>query len=110
MKQYRIDELRPRDYEKLKTYLEDTYGPAELGAIHWIPIPSDCLTETQAAHSDCQPFYFALELQPSELACELLVRTRQRIRCDCIAYASLEQRNWIIDLVDAIFDELGLKC
>lgn len=36
MKQYVIDELRPEDYIKLKSYLESAYGPAELENIFWV--------------------------------------------------------------------------
>ncbi|MEJ2475367.1 MAG: hypothetical protein P8Y74_15975 [Desulfobacterales bacterium] len=43
------------------------------------------------------------------MACELLVRTRQRVRCSCIAYATRPQRNWIIQMLDDIFDELNIQ-
>jgi hypothetical protein len=43
------------------------------------------------------------------MACELLVRTRQRVRCSCIAYATRPQRNWIIQMLDEIFDELNIQ-
>ena len=58
--------------------------------------------------NQCKPFYFALELSPDKLACELLIRSKNRIRCDCISYADQDQRNWIIRKMDAMFDTLGL--
>ena len=100
MKQYVIDELRVGDSDKLKTHLEQRFGPADLGDIFWIPIDSKVSSETQTSHTGCKPHYFALELRDSSLACELLVRTRNRIRCDCIGYATRVQRNWIIKLID----------
>jgi hypothetical protein len=38
MKQYVIDELRPEDHNKIKKYLDETYGSAEIGGIYWVPI------------------------------------------------------------------------
>lgn len=109
MKQYVIDELRPADYQKLKAFLDDKLGTAEFGGVYWIPLDTDQLGVTQTEHESCQPFHFALELEPTRLSCELLVRTRQRIRCDCIAYASEKQRNWIIGYLDDTLEELSIS-
>jgi len=109
MKQYFIDELRPTDYEKLKSSLDERFGPPNLGGVYWIPLEPKHLSDMQAAHGDCQPFYFAVELQERSMACELLVRTRQRVRCSCIAYATRSQRNWVIQVFDDIFDELNIQ-
>ena len=46
---------------------------------------------------------------PDRLVCELLVRTGNRVRCSCITYANRQQREWLIDTVDAILDKLGVK-
>ncbi len=108
MKQYVIDELRLEDYDKLNEHLVQRFGPADLGGVFWIPIDSGHLTETQDSHADCKPFYFAVELQESTLSCELLVRTRDRIRCDCIAYANRTQRNWIVKVIDGVFEQLDI--
>jgi hypothetical protein len=108
MKQYRIDELRPRDYEDVKVYLEDHYGTSHMEGVYWIPLDTDLLDDVQAAHSDCQPFYFAAVLEPTVLSFELLIRTRNRVRCDCIHYANEAQREYIIALADAIFEELKI--
>lgn len=109
MKQYVIDELRYNDYEKLKAYMENQYGAAGVMGIFWIPLDESLLTDTQKAHSECLPMFFALELEPAKLSCELLVRTKNRVRCDCIQYATKEQRNWLIDYIDRLFVELEIK-
>jgi hypothetical protein len=109
MKQYVIDELRPADYEKLGSYLNDAYGPASLGGIYWIPMDPGMLTDVQNEHSDCHPHYVAVELDHNRLACELLVRTKKRLRCRCIDYATGKQRTWLIELIDHIFNQLGIK-
>lgn len=108
MKQYVIDQLRLDDHYKIKRYLEDTCGPAEMGEIYWLPLAAEVLNEIQLAHVDCRPFYVAIELQEDRLAVEMLVRTKNRIRCACIGYASKDQRIWIMDTVDAIFEKLGI--
>lgn len=108
MKQYVVDELRPGDHDTLKTYLNEHLAFAGLDGLYWKAIDSTLLTREQAAHTQCAPFYFALVLTPESLSCELLARTRNRIRCDCMAYATTEQRNWIIGWVDDVFEKLGL--
>ena len=108
MKQYVIDELRPEDHNKIKQYLDETYGAAEMGAIYWVPVAANMLTEIQRAHVACQPYYFAIDLEENRLALELLVRTKNRVRCTCIGYASKDQRAWIMEAVDAIFEHLDI--
>ena len=88
--------------------MNESYGPAEMGGIYWIPLAAEMLTEIQHAHTDCQPFYFAIELEEKRLALEFLVRTKNRIRCACIGYASRDQQIWIMEAVDAIFEKLDI--
>ena len=109
MKQYVIDELRPADYNKLKTYLDERYGPPAMDGIYWIPVVADILTEIQSGHTECRPQYFAIDLDDNRLACELLVRSKNRMRCDCIHYATENQRNWLIGEIDNIFERLQIK-
>lgn len=109
MKQYVIDELRPSDYKALKTYLDKQFGPSEIEGIYWIPVATDMLTDIQAAHTECRPQYVAVDLDDKRLACEFLVRSKNRVRCDCIHYATENQRNWLIGLIDNIFERLQIK-
>ena len=108
MKQYIIDELRPEDHKALKKYLDEEFGPAAMDSIYWIPVDTDLLTDVQLQHKECRPHYLALDLGPGRIACELLVRTKNRMRCDCIQYATEQQRNWLIELVDNMFNRLGI--
>lgn len=109
MKQYVIDELRYADYEKLKGYLDERFGDSGVDRLYWIPVDEDLLEEVQKEHVDCRPHLFAIELEEDRMAIELLVRTRNRIRCDCIRYADARQRNWLMDCLDAIFEKLDIK-
>ena len=109
MKQYVVDDLRPGDFEKIKAYLDLNHVHSGVENLYWIELEREVLTENQAAHSDCQPFYFAIDVTSERLGCELLVRTKSRLRCDCMDYATEKQRNWLINLVDAMIAEIGLK-
>ena len=109
MKQYVVDQLRYHDYEKLKGFLDQGYGEADLGAVYWIPLDPDVLAPIQREHLECQPHVVAVELAETRLSMELLVRTRTRIRCNCIAYATPEQRNRLIGRVDDMLEQLGIS-
>ncbi len=109
MKQYVIDELRPADYEKIRAYLDENLDASGLDGIYWILLDQDILNNVQAEHTGCQPFYFAIDLEPTIMACELLVRSKNIIRCNCVGYATEKQRNWFIQVVDAIFEKLEIK-
>ncbi|MCD6185564.1 MAG: hypothetical protein J7K84_07235 [Deltaproteobacteria bacterium] len=108
MKQYRIDEFRLAEYPKIKKYFDDNFSFSDLGGLYWIPLDDNLLTDVQAAHAECQPFFFAVELEETSISFELLVRTKSRIRCDCIGYATEAQRNWLVRLADSIFNKLDI--
>ena len=108
MKQYVIDELRLDDYKKLKAYFDENFNSSDIDGIYWIPLEQVPLTNIQTEHTECQPFYFAIELKPDTLACELLVRTKSRVRCDCISYATEKQLSWLISFMDGIFVKLEI--
>ncbi|PIE71298.1 MAG: hypothetical protein CSA22_03265 [Deltaproteobacteria bacterium] len=109
MRQYTIDELRPGEYDILKTCLDDRYLHASIGDIYWIPVPEALLSERQARHTDCAPLVVAVHLEAERLSCEFLLRTRSAMRCDCMAYANTAQRNWIIDTIDTLFSDCGIQ-
>ncbi|MGD9210560.1 MAG: hypothetical protein PVI90_07280 [Desulfobacteraceae bacterium] len=108
MKQYIIDELRLSDYQKIKTYLDDTFETGSMEGLYWMPLDRKLWSNTQAKHPQCQPFYVALDLTETQLSCEFLIRSHNRIRCECIHYADESQRNWIIRSIDAIFKKLEI--
>ncbi len=109
MKQYLVDELRAVDYTRLKTCLDGRYAVPSHASLYWVPIEPELYSPIQKEHSGCQPFYFALELKPDRLTCELLVRSQQHIRCQCIQYATENQRNWLIRKMDGLLEQLGIS-
>ena len=108
MKQYVIDELRPADHQRIKDYLDAHFGPADMGTVYWIPLEPTIYTPDQQRHKKCHPLYLAIALTSEAVSLELLVRTKNRIRCDCIRYADQEQMRWAIGFVDAIFEKLEI--
>lgn len=108
MKQYVIDDIRYEDHARLKAALESRFDSSGVEGLFWVPLPLKLMTPVQAAHEDCHPLYFSIELQEDRLSCELLVRTRERMRCDCMGYATEAQRNWLIDLIDGLFVQLEI--
>ena len=108
MRQYRIDELRPGEYEKIKSYMDERFGSSALDDLYWVPLDESLLDDVQRTHTDCQPFYFAVELQQKSVSFELLIRAKNRVRCACIHYANWEQTTSIIGFADNMFESLGI--
>jgi len=108
MKQYIIDELRLEDYTKLNDYFKEHFEAASLPGIYRVNLTKDLLTNLQLSHDECGPFYFALELSENCVICEFLVRSENKIRCSCIAYANDLQRNWLINLIDSVLEKLEI--
>jgi len=78
------------------------------GGIYWIPIAAELLTAVQQEHRECQPLYVAVDLNPNRMACELLVRTQNQVRCNCIGYATEKQFCWLVALIDDVFNRLNI--
>jgi len=111
MKQYVIDELRIGDYEKIRAYLDMNFGHPVIGGIYWIPLDEEIHSNIQKEHGECSPFYFAVELDSEHMrmACELLIRTKSRVSCACMAYADENQRNWLVRHIDNILETLDIN-
>lgn len=108
MKQYLIDELRPDDYKKIKDYFNEAFGPQPVDGMYWIPIDPELMDSIQLEHTECQPFYYAVLLEPASISFELLIRSRNRMRCACIHYADKRQRDSIVEFADSVFERLKL--
>jgi len=96
------------DYTALKGYLDEHLETAPIGGIYWLELEADLLTPLQAAHKGCAPHVFALALEETDLSCELLVRIKNNIKCDCMGYATKEQRDWLVNWTDALLERLSI--
>jgi hypothetical protein len=109
MKQYVIDQLRETDYTQILEFLKSKAERVVLEDIFWINLPEGMYSEVQKEHKNCQPHYFAVNLTRNQVDFELLIRSQQIIRCNCICYADRKQRDYIIDFADGMLEELGIK-
>ena len=109
MKQYVLDQLRESDYEKILEFLKENADPSEFSDVFWINMPQEELTDIQKQHEQCQPFRFAVNLSLDKADFELLIRSRQALRCSCVGYADKRQRNYILDYADRMLEKLRIK-
>jgi len=109
MKQYVIDQLREKDYFDIRKYLDEKAERALLEEIYWVDLPPQLYSATQEAHKDCHPYYFAVNLKRNQVSFEWLIRSRRKLRCSCIGYATPEQRDYIIDFADRMLEELDIR-
>lgn len=109
MKQYVVDQLRESDYEKILEFLKENAEVSEFGDIFWVMLPEELYADIQRAHGQCQPFRFAVSLSLKQVDFELLIRSSQMLRCNCIGYADKRQRDYILGFADRMLDELGIR-
>ena len=69
----------------------------------------DLLDENQFGCEADQPFCFAVEVGDSWVKFELLIRSRVNFRSPHVSYASRTQRQFILEFVTSMIDELGIK-
>ncbi|GAB6058172.1 hypothetical protein [Desulfonatronum parangueonense] len=109
MRSYLIDELNSTDMQRLLPFLESQGLKASVDGMYWLQIPDDLLSPEQAQHAEeCGPFVCSLETGQDWFKVELLVRGRGKLRCSCIAYATPNQREWILDQVDETLSRLEI--
>jgi hypothetical protein len=109
MKQYVFDQLRESDYEQIHAFLAERGEKTVLEDVFRIELPKDLYTATQLEHVQCYPFYFAVNLNKKQVSFELLIRSLQLLRCSCIAYATREQRDYILHFADQMLEDLGIR-
>jgi hypothetical protein len=109
MKQYVIDQLREGDYLQIFEFLKKKADRVVMEDIFWINLPEDMYSKVQKEHESCRPFYFAIELTRNQVNFELLIRSQQIMRCNCIRYTDKKQRDHIIDFADGMLEELKIK-
>ncbi len=109
MKQYRIDELRPKDMERLIAYMDKHFEKTCLEGTYWLELPKNILTQEQAAHKDCSPHVISIVAEQDRLTCEFLIRTPKNIHCSCMGMADASQRTWIMEQMDAILEQLSIR-
>lgn len=105
MRQYLIDELDNEAVERVRTYLDSHCEKSDLDNLYWLRIPDDMLSPDQYSHSDCRPHCAGIELGDRFVNFEMLVRSRNSLKCSCIAYATPQQRQFILSFIERLTGE-----
>lgn len=95
--------------EKIEGYLKKNATGSEMEKVFWVELPKDILTEIQYSHRDCKPHVFAVELVGKSIKLELFTRSLRGLSCECQAYASQQQREFIFNYVENMINRLGIK-
>lgn len=110
MRTYTIDQLEEADIAAINARLLNMDLQAGLEGIYWLPVPKNMLTDVQQKHADkCGPYCLALEVGSNSVHMELLVRGMGRITCQCVAFASQELRNHMIEYLEGMLTDLGIS-
>jgi hypothetical protein len=105
MRQYYIDEISFLERDNIESYLKRTLKPGPIEGVYWLEVPPDLLGPEQQGHDRCGPFYLSVVLEEKSLRFEFLVRSADNMHCSCIAWATPEQRRFILDFADRLLDE-----
>ncbi|MBV5305702.1 MAG: hypothetical protein J0652_03300 [Desulfobulbaceae bacterium] len=106
MRQYLIDDLSPMERDNIDSYLKRTFRRGPMIGLYWIVLPAEMLSELQREHVEkCGPYYCGVEVEKYAVRFEMLVRSHANLHCDCIAHATPEQRQYILDLADRMLTE-----
>ena len=109
MRQFVIDDLSPMERDNIDSYLKRNLKQGPMLGLYWIVLPEEILTDIQKEHTDCSPFYFGVEVKKDAVCFEFLVRSNAHLHCDCIAHATSEQRQHVLDFLDTMLDEEHIR-
>lgn len=105
MRQIVIDELTPMERDNIDSYLKRSLQRGPMIGLYWIVLPPDLLAEAQLGHEQHGPFYLAVDLDNTSVRFEFLVRSNSNLHCTCIAHASPQQRQFVLDFIDRMVAE-----
>jgi len=108
MKAYFLDEIASEDMNKITEFLKGNAFRSTMEQIFWVKFPEDLLSPLQFQHTACQPHVFAVEVGSTWVKLEFLVRSLETMKCDCAAYCTDLQRDYIINFADRMLDQLDI--
>jgi hypothetical protein len=109
MRSYIVQEINSSDMDKVLETLGREAYKVPMDGIFWFLVPENLLSSRQKEHKDCGPHYLALETGQDWLKLELLVRCRQKLRCDCISYCTPDQREFMIEYLDQLIRNQDIR-
>ena len=111
MRTYLLEDFLPEQLERVYQRLAGMGLSGPLEGIYYLPVALDLLNDEQRGHhGECGPYIFVLEaVGETSLKLELLVRAQGKLRCSCVAYATPEQRAFIMDYMDNFLREMDIS-
>jgi hypothetical protein len=109
MRAYLVDEIDPADMGKITGYLREAAISSSMEKVYWLQIPNDLLSETQSAHTHCQPHVFAVELGRDWVKLEFFSRSLKGIGCSCQGYCTEPQTDYVIRFAHEMLKNLGIR-
>ena len=109
MKSYLIDEVHPRDMEKIEAFLNNRGKRSEIERLFWVEMPEDHLNEIQVRHRECHPHMFAVELGQGWIKAELFTRTLNDLNCPCNGYCTIRQMEYVFNFMEDMIGELDIR-
>ena len=109
MRHFIIDQLSREERKAVLGYLQKNAQTAPINDLFWLSLPDALLATRQNDHAKCGPFYLAIEVGEENVAFELLVRSKSTLHCSCIAYATRAQREYLLEFIDTMIDQLQLR-
>lgn len=109
MRLYLLEDFTGEQIQAIKKRLHDMELTGAMEGIYWLPCPHNLLSDVQKEHAaECGPHCLAVEIEGSSLRLELLVRARNKLRCECVSYASEELRAHMIKYIDDMLLDLDI--
>lgn len=109
MKAYFLDEITSEHMNKITEFLKGNASRSTMEQVFWVKLPEDLLSPLQFQHTACQPHVFAVEVGADWVKLEFLVRSLETMKCDCAAYCTEPQRDYIINFADRMLDQLEVS-
>ncbi len=100
-----IDELSFPERDNLDSYLKRTLKPAALEGAFFLELTPELWSDKQRGHETCSPFYFAVIMEKDSIRFELLIRSSDNLHCSCTAWATANQRRFVLDFADNMLAE-----
>lgn len=109
MRQVLINELSKDEAKKVKEFLDTHSRAGAVEGLYWLLVPEALLGVAQIGHESCGPFALAVEAGDDFVSFELLVRSESNLHCSCTSYATLAQRDFLLDFMERLVAEQGIR-
>ncbi len=109
MRSYLVEGFEDAQLEKLSQLLTDMQLQGSMPGLFWLPIPTPMHTTLQDEHvKECGPYVMGFEIKHQSVQLEFLVRARNALHCQCVAYASPELQMHMMHYVEDLFVQLNI--